>query len=115
MNTAILLIGLAGFAAVALRLAGTMLLVLRRSADVFVAGGLAGTRAERGDLTGVDEATNARMLARRRRLTAIGHAFLWGGLLVVPFLTPWPGLLYAAYSLLWLLPRRDVRVTRARQ
>jgi hypothetical protein len=84
--------------------------VLTRGADALIAREVATTRAQRGDLTGLEEANFVRGEARRRRYVALGFLSFWAGLLVVPTLTPWPSLLYAAYSLLWLLPHRRERV-----
>jgi hypothetical protein len=109
MDTAILLLAIAGFCAVALHLLRALLRVLTRGADAVLARELANTRAQRGDLTGLEEANLARGEARRRRYRALGVFSLWGGLLLVPQITPWPRLLYATYSLLWLLPRRTGR------
>jgi hypothetical protein len=110
METAVLILAVAGFAAVAVRMVGALLRVLTRGADVLVAREVAAARAQRGDLTGLEEANLARGAARQRRYVALGVLSIWAGLLVVPALTPWPNLLYAAYSLLWLLPRRRERI-----
>jgi hypothetical protein len=106
MNTAITLLGAAGIIAVVLRLARALFGALRGGVDAFIARDVALTRAQRGDITGLDDAQAAAGLARRQRLLALGAASMWAGLLIVPTLTPWPRLLYAGYSLLWLLPRR---------
>jgi hypothetical protein len=105
MSTAIMLLALAGVIAVVLRLLRALFASLRGGVAAFVARDVAETRAQRGDLTGLDEARAADAVARRRRFIALGAASMWIGLLVVPVLTPWPSLLYAAYSLLWILPR----------
>ena len=106
MSTAITLLGAAGVLAVGLRLLRALFFALRGGVDAVVARDVAENRARRGDITGLGDAQVAVRQARRRRLAALGVASLWIGLLVVPVLTPWPGMLYAAYSLLWLLPRR---------
>lgn len=106
MSTAVLLLAVAGFLAVALRAVRALFAALRGGVDAFLARDLADTRARRGDLTGLSDAEAARASARRYRVMALGFFFLWGGLLLVPPLTPWPQLLYGAYSLLWLLPHR---------
>jgi hypothetical protein len=109
MSTALTLLGVAGVAAVLLRLVRALFLALRGGVDAFLARDVADTRAQRGDITGLDEAHGAARDARRRRLAALGVASLWAGLLIVPVLTPWPRMLYATYSLLWLLPRPTAR------
>lgn len=106
MDTPLLLLGIAGFAAVALRAVIALLASLRGGIEAIFARGLADTRRQRGDLTGLADAAAARTTANRRRYVALGFFFLWAGLLVVPPLTPWPRMLYAAYCVLWLLPRR---------
>ncbi|HSK19073.1 MAG TPA: hypothetical protein VK912_08030 [Longimicrobiales bacterium] len=113
MSTAIMLLAVAGVIAVLLRLLRSLFATLRGGVDVFLAHDVADTRAQRGDLTGVDDAKAAAAVARRRRLFALGTASLWIGLLIVPMLTPWPSLLYATYSLLWLLPRAPRHAPRA--
>jgi hypothetical protein len=106
LETALQLLAIAGFAAVALRAVIALLASLRRGIDVFLARDLADTRRQRGDLTGVTDAAAARAAASRRRFLALGFFFLWAGLLVIPPLTPWPMMLYGSYCVLWLLPRR---------
>lgn len=106
MSVAILLLAIAGVIAVILRLLRALFATLRGGVDAFLARDVAGTRAQRGDLTGVDDAHETARAARRLRLLALGAASVWVGLLIVPVLTPWPKLLYAGYSLLWLIPRR---------
>jgi hypothetical protein len=93
-----------------LRLLRSFVLVLSRGADAFLAREIAETRAQRGDITGLQEATVERSAARRRRIMSLGTLSMWAGLLLIPSLTPWPRLLYAAYSVLWLLPRRPRRI-----
>jgi hypothetical protein len=110
METAVLILAVAGFVAVAARVLRALLGVLTVGADVLIAREVAATRANRGDLTGLEEAKLARGEARRRRYVALGVLSIWAGLLMVPALTPWPNFLYAAYSLLWLLPHRRERV-----
>jgi hypothetical protein len=113
MSTAIMLLAVAGVIAVLLRLLRALFAALRGGVDSFLARDVADTRAQRGDLTGVDDAQTAAALARRRRLLALGTGSIWIGLLIFPVLTPWPGLLYASYSLLWLIPRAPRHAPRA--
>ncbi|CAN5685458.1 hypothetical protein BH23GEM9_BH23GEM9_13950 [soil metagenome] len=109
MSVAVFLLAISGFIAALLRAFIALLAVLRSGVDSFLARDLASVRGQRGDLTGVADATALRAAARRRRMLAIGIFSFWLGLLVVPVLTPWPTFLYAAYSLLWLVPRRGPR------
>lgn len=106
MRTAVILLAIAGIAAVLLRIVAAAMGLLRVGVDGFLAREMGNVRAQRGDITGLQEAADNRAVARRRRFVATGVLFMWTGLLLVPPLTPWPQLLYAAYSLLWLLPRR---------
>lgn len=104
MHTLLVLLGIAGFLAVATRAVRTALRLLHGGADELLTRQLSKTRAQRGDLTGLQEAETHRQLAQRRRRLALGALVLWGGLLLLPPLTPWPALLYALYALLWLVP-----------
>jgi hypothetical protein len=112
MNSAVFLLALAGFAAAALRAGIALLAVIESGAESFLARDLEDVRRRRGDLTGLTDAAEVRSAARRRRLVALGFFSMWAGLLLIPPLTSWPQLLYAAYSVLWLVPRR--RATRRR-
>lgn len=103
----LLVLALAGFAAVVVRAASALVSALSGSVEGFVARDMAEVRARRGDLTGLADADALRERAQRRRLLSLGLFSMWAGLLVVPPLTPWPSFLYAAYSVLWLLPRRS--------
>lgn len=106
METALLLLSIAGAAAVALRVLASVIRAFRGGLEAWVARDIADTRRHRGDITGSQDALTSRAAAHRRRMFALGIALMWVLLLVVPPLTPWPRLLYASYSLLWLLPRR---------
>jgi hypothetical protein len=108
MTTLVTLLAAVGAMAVVLRIVRALFAVLHGGVDAFLARDAADVRARRGDLTGLADAATARAQARRRKLNATGILFIWSGLLLVPLLTPWPALLYASYSLLWLLPRRRV-------
>jgi hypothetical protein len=72
---------------------------------MFLARDLHDVRAQRGDLTGMEEANALRTSGRRRRTRAIARLSFWVGLLIVPVFTPWPVELCAVYSCLSLLPR----------
>jgi hypothetical protein len=105
-------LAISGVIAVLIRVAGALFVLLRRGAEGIIARELASTRRQRGDLTGLDDATAAHAEARRRRYLATGLLCIWAGLLIVPPLTPWPALIYATYSVLWLLPRRAFMTVR---
>jgi hypothetical protein len=106
MSIAVLLLAVAGFAAAALRAAIALLAAFQSGVEAFLARDLADVRSRRGDLTGLTEVAELRALARRRRLVAMGSFLMWSGLLIIPPLTSWPQVLYAIYSVLWLMPRR---------
>jgi hypothetical protein len=112
MRIAVFLLAAAGIAAVLLRAFGAVFAMLRGGVESFLAHDLAEIRARRGDLTGLEEAEALRVAARRHRLRAASVFGLWIGLLLVPLLTPWPQGLFAAYALLWLLPRRRTALRR---
>lgn len=105
MSTLLLIAALFGFAAIALGLARAIFAMLGRLAEGVLAGELAGTRASRGDLTGMAEAERRSKIARRERLRLTLGLFAWAVLLVGPLLTPWPRPFYAAASVLWLVHR----------
>lgn len=106
MNFLVSLLAVAGFLAVLVRAGRALFVALWRGVDAFLARDLEQARAQRGDLTGLEEARVVRAGARRRRVVALSLAGLWIALLVVPILTASPTAVYALYSVLWLLPRR---------
>jgi len=106
LNLIVLFLAISGVIAVLIRVGGALFVLLRRGAEGIIARELAATRMQRGDITGLADATTAHSEAKRRRFVATGLLFTWAGLLFVPPLTPWPSLIYATYSVLWLLPRR---------
>jgi hypothetical protein len=106
MDSVLLVLSIVGIAAVLRHILSASSLLLRRGLDAYLAGQIAGVRANRGDLTGLSDAEGARAEARRLRRRAVFLMALWIALLVVPPLTPWPELLYASYTILWFVPRR---------
>lgn len=108
MHTLLVILGILGFAAVAVRASRTVFRLLHGGVEAFMSREIANTRARRGDLTGYQDALEHQLVARRRRRLALITLLLWGGLLLLPPLTPWPVALYAAYSLLWLVPHGRV-------
>lgn len=104
MRIVILLLAFAGGLAVLARVIRSLFRLLHRGIDAFVAREVADLRAQKGDLTGLADAARQRADARRRRLVAVAALSFWVVLLVAPPLTPWPELLYALYSVLWLIP-----------
>ncbi len=102
------ILALFGFVAALLRLTRAAVSVLRRGAEAFFAREVAETRARRGDITGMEKAQGAVMHARRERRRSLGLLVLWAALVILPpVLLPSPAPVYAAYNVLWLLPRLD--------
>jgi hypothetical protein len=65
---------------------------------------VARNHARRGDVTGVEDSRRQREAVKRRKTRAGAEAVGWLILLLVPPLTPWGRHIYAAYTLLWLVP-----------
>ena len=106
MDVVVLILAVAGIAAVLRHILSASSMLLRRGLDAYLAGQIAGVRANRGDLTGLSDAEGARAEARRLRRRALFRMALLIALLAVPPLTPWPESMYASYTLLWFVPRR---------
>lgn len=72
--------------------------------------GMAEISARRGDLTAMaEQRQQQRELASSRRFSALSTLAL-GALLIVPPIAGFTQLAYAAGSLLWLLPRKPLRL-----
>ncbi len=94
-----------GIVAVAYRWMRSVLRVIGSGAEAFFAGEVARTRADRGDVTGMAEASGEAERARRARTAAFFALVLWTALLVLPaWALPWPGAVYASYAALWVVP-----------
>jgi hypothetical protein len=102
MRAFLTLLSILGVLAVALRLGRSLLRAIGRSAEGVAAGQAVDARAQRGDLTGMAEATEWRRLAARRRWRALTTSGMWAALLVGPAYTSWTLPIYAAYALLWV-------------
>ena len=98
-------IAIPGIAAVLLRWSSAALVVARYSLERFVAGQIADSRAQRGDISGMSEADNIRRKSRAAQRRALGLLLLWSAALVVPIVLPGTFIIYILYGLLWLLPR----------
>ncbi len=103
MRELLILLSILGVLAVALRLARALLRTIGRSAEGVAAGQAVDARAQRGDQTGMAEATAWRRAAARRRWRALTLSGLWGALLVGPAYTSWTRVIDAAYALLWVV------------
>jgi hypothetical protein len=109
MHSLLVILAIAGFVAVLRHALDALLRLLHGDVAAALAGGRASVRAQHGDLTGLEEARAERETAAARRRMALALLVLWTALLLLPPLTAWPLGLYAAYALLWLLPRRRPR------
>jgi hypothetical protein len=99
------LLAVIGVLAVLVRAGRALLSLLRGGVDMFLARDLHEVLAQRGDLTGMQEAVTMRRTGRQRRTAAAARLSFWVGLLIVPNFTPWPAQLCAAYTVFWLFPR----------
>lgn len=102
MDLSLHILAVSGIVAVAHRWMRSALRVLGSGAEAYFAGAVARTRADRGDLTGMAEASGEASRARRDRAWAFAALLLWTALLVVPtWFLPRPAFVYASYSALW--------------
>jgi hypothetical protein len=109
MSLVLAVLAVTGFLAVAFAAFRASLRMLHGGVEAFVAREIASARAGRGDLSGMSQAAEQRAALKRvRRLYAL-QVVAWLVLLISPLFTPWTRELYAAYSVLWLLPRRRAR------
>ena len=114
MAPVVLLLAAAGVLALLLRLGGALLVLGLNAAESTAASGLAEVSERRGDVTGFLErrrtADTLRGARRRAALTLLVLLLL----LAVPPVVGVAREAYAACALLWLLPRRRIRLPRAR-
>lgn len=102
MHPLISLFAVLGFLALSVRVLRSWAAAARHGVDAFAARALAETRAQHGDVTGMNEARNAAEQSRLKRRRAVGGGIVWGALLIIPALTLEAARLYAAASVLWL-------------
>ncbi|HEX6748197.1 MAG TPA: hypothetical protein VF092_12955 [Longimicrobium sp.] len=107
------LLALIGAAAIIYRLARATLRLGLSTLESASAGGLVEISIRHGDLTGMAERQEQARIARRARLRAILFALLWLALLVVPVVAGISRPVFAAAALLWLLPRKPIRLATA--
>ena len=111
LSLVLLILAVLGFLALAGRLARTLLRLALNAAESTAASGLAEVSERRGDITGMmEKRTAAQTLRRNRRITGL-TAIACVLLIVVP---PFAGIareVYAACSLLWLVPARRGQLT----
>jgi len=109
------LLALAGGAALLFRSARALLRLGLAAAEGATIGGLVEVSRRNGDLTGMAERQEQARTVRRARSRSLLLFLLWGGLLAVPPLAGVAKLVYAAASLVWLLPRPPIRPTLVRE
>ena len=105
------ILALVGCAALVYRLGRALLRVGLTAAEAGAVGGMMQVSVRQGDLTGMAERQAHVALVRRRRTRALLEAALWCLLLVAPPIAGVSRLVYAAAILVWLLPRRPLRLT----
>jgi hypothetical protein len=112
-SPAVGLLALVGCAALVFRLARAALRLGLTSLESVSAGGLVDISIRHGDLTGMAERQEQARTARRARTRAILLALLWAVLLLVPAVAGISRPVYALAALLWLLPRKPLRLDTA--
>jgi hypothetical protein len=109
LSVVLLLLAVFGFLALVGRLGRAGLRLGLNAAEATAASGLAEVSHRRGDVTGfLEKQASGAALRRARRIntiTFLGYALL----LAVPLFAGVARDVYAAASLLWLLPRRSIR------
>ncbi|HEX2203231.1 MAG TPA: hypothetical protein VHG91_08025 [Longimicrobium sp.] len=109
-NPLVVLLAFVGGAALVHRLFRTLLRAGLATAEATAVEGLLEVSVRRGDLTGMAERRARVRDVRRLRGRALLLAGLWVGLLAVPPALGVAGVVYAASSVLWLLPRAPLRL-----
>ena len=97
-----------GGIALVVRLGRSLVRLGLTAAEIGAASGLAEVSARRGDITGLAERASHGEELRRNRRRDIAFVLFWLALLVIPPLAGWTRIVYAAASVLWLLPRRPI-------
>jgi hypothetical protein len=106
VQTVLFLLALIGGAALIVRLGRTLLRLALETAEATAASELAKLSRRRGDLTTLAERSEGARAARRSRRLDVALALVWLLLLDAPLFTGGARYVYAACSLVWLLPRR---------
>lgn len=109
LSVVLLLLAVLGLVALVARLGRAALRLGLNAAEATAASGLAEVSQRRGDITGFLERRASGETLRRRRRRNLAAVLGYGMLLVAPLFTDAAREVYAAASLLWLLPRRPVR------
>jgi hypothetical protein len=109
-NPLVSLLAFAGGAALVYRLVLALLRVGVRAAEGTAINGLMEISMRNGDLTGMAERRAMKDAIRRARGRDLLSTGLWGALLVAPAIAGVASLVYAPAALVWLLPRKRVRL-----
>jgi hypothetical protein len=115
MTFFILALAVPGFAALALHWMHAMFNTARYLVEWYVAGQIARTRAQRGDISGMGEAQAIRQKSRNQRLSAFARLIVWSLGIVIGFMSLASiGLIFFALcNVLWFLPRTREAVTKS--
>lgn len=109
LNGLLVFLSMIGGVALALRLLRALLRTGVGLAEAVTASGLAEVSARRGDLTELAERQALALRARRLARGSALHGLLWVLLLGVPVVAGWTQHVYAAASVLWLVPLPPLR------
>lgn len=102
MEPLVAILAVLGFAALARNALVAWARAVKLGVEAFATRQIARTRADHGDVTGMQEARSEASAARRLRTRAVVRGALWGTALVAPLATRWTAGLYAVAALLWL-------------
>lgn len=104
MDIILSVLAAAGIAAAVWHLVRAAFRFLRFGADGLWTDEVARTHARRGDVSSLEAAKQQREAATRWKTRAGAEAIGWLVLLLTPPLTPWARHIYAAYTILWIVP-----------
>ncbi|HEX8246042.1 MAG TPA: hypothetical protein VF541_21180 [Longimicrobium sp.] len=107
------LLSVIGGAALVYRLARAALRLGLTTLESASAGGMVEISIRHGDLTAMAERQEMARAARRARVRAVLMALLWAALLVAPVVAGIARPVYALAAVLWLLPRKPIRLVTA--
>lgn len=110
-NPVVGLLAVIGGAALIFRLGGAVLRLVLAWAEGTAVSGLAEVSRAHGDLTTLAERSEQVRTISRARTRAVLAAAGWAAALAVPIAAGVVPLVYAPAALVWLLPRRPIRLT----
>ena len=103
MTILVAILATLGFLALLRQWFRALLRSLKGGVETYIAKTTEHTRANRGDLTGMQDAQAVSRMARRARMRALVELAGYTALLATPLLSVWGKPLYAFCSALWLL------------